>query len=203
MAMCGMSGFLETELANDNAELQNYGDNKALLLFAVLEDYLTLNQYNAGADFITSPSKSTVRVLLQKGADPYQLHRGRSAHSIATAMACRGDKDFIEVLKILKDHKHPSARRRRLNTQVQSLPGECTSTVSPSAPLTEENIKQIDASHGQRVVGYQGAVKGSLSESHSTIRRSGRGPKTRNRPQYGWSYKARILLVRIFRVRYR
>ncbi|KAG4274688.1 hypothetical protein FPRO04_09052 [Fusarium proliferatum] len=56
MAMCGMSGFLETELANDNAELQNYGDNKAPLLFAVLEDYLTLNQYNAGADFITSPN---------------------------------------------------------------------------------------------------------------------------------------------------
>ncbi|KAF5714994.1 P-loop containing protein [Fusarium mundagurra] len=56
MAMCGMSGFLETELANDDAELHNYGDNKTPLLFAVLEDYLVLNQYKAGADFITWPT---------------------------------------------------------------------------------------------------------------------------------------------------
>ncbi|KAF4943245.1 hypothetical protein FGADI_13536 [Fusarium gaditjirri] len=62
MAMCGMSGFLETQLANDDAELQNYGDDKTPLLFAVLEDYLILNQYNAGADFITSPSSESWRV---------------------------------------------------------------------------------------------------------------------------------------------
>ncbi|RMJ12251.1 hypothetical protein CDV36_008121 [Fusarium kuroshium] len=92
MAMCGMSGFLEARLSHDDdPELRYYGDNKTPLLFAVLEDYLVLDRYSAGKSIITaSPSKDTIRVLLQKGADPHQLHRGRSALTIAKAMASRG-----------------------------------------------------------------------------------------------------------------
>ncbi|KAH7243062.1 hypothetical protein B0J15DRAFT_528807 [Fusarium solani] len=97
MAMCGMSGFLEARLSHDDdPELRHYGDNKTPLLFAVLEDYLVLSRYSAGKSIIiSSPSKDTIRVLLQKGADPHQLHRGRSALTIAKAMASRGDRDFI------------------------------------------------------------------------------------------------------------
>ncbi|KAF4464750.1 small s [Fusarium albosuccineum] len=168
MAMCGMFGFLEAKLAYNDPALRHYDDSKTPLLFAALEDYLVLSQYSAGKNIIVdSPSKKTIRVLLQKGADPYQLHRGRSAHTIARTMASRGDRDFIEVLKIVKEcAQHASKRWKR--PQIQSLPQEPVTLASPAAQLTAENLKQLDPSHGEIPTDYLRAQNGSVLDRSLT-----------------------------------
>lgn len=168
MAMCGMSGYLEAKLAHDDPELQDYGDNKTPLLFAVLEDYVVLEQFSVMENITVDPScKETIRVLLRKGADPYQLHRGRSAQTVAKTMASRGDRDFIEVLRILNEYGRPASRRgKRLGRQTQPLPGERGRPAPLGLKLTVENICRIDRSHGKIPPGHLIAQNGSALGNH-------------------------------------
>ncbi|KAJ3538693.1 hypothetical protein NM208_g5796 [Fusarium decemcellulare] len=168
MAMCGMFGFLEAKLAYNDPELRHYGDSKTPLLFAVLEDYLVLSQYSGRKNIIVdSPSKKTIRVLLQKWADPYQLHRGRSAHTIAKTMASKGDRDFIEVLRIFKKYARHTPKQEK-PPQIQSLSRERFTLASPAVQLTAENLKQLDPSHGEMPLGYARAQNGSIVNRAST-----------------------------------
>ncbi|KAK4198003.1 hypothetical protein QBC40DRAFT_341612 [Triangularia verruculosa] len=94
MAMCGMSGYLQATLRYRDERLLDPDGDVTPLLFAVVEDYLVLEQYSDRKSMVPgTPCLATIRVLLHKGADPRQLYRGRSARSIAATMANRGDRE--------------------------------------------------------------------------------------------------------------
>jgi len=139
--MCGMYRYLGVKVCID--DFQNKEEEaRPPLLFAAVEDYVALETYAHKFGLVTyRPCLQTIRVLLDKGADPHEMFFGRSPYSIAESMV-RRQADFMPIIEIFRGSAGPPPQHQeRTSSSKAKKPGSHSNT--GSAPLTMSNLRQI------------------------------------------------------------
>lgn len=153
MVMCGMDDFLSCRLRHRSRSRRHDGPPTVPYLLAATSDFDVLDQFEKRDGITTStPRLTTIKLLLKKGEDPYEIFNGRSIYSFAQGMADRDEPGFAEVLSLYKRYggpapetKHPkkhSGRLRQPHEDDKSQRSESNAS-SATTPITFENLSKV------------------------------------------------------------